>query len=390
MRSFASILLVCVAVIAISCNSSKQEVPQMPEQPVAPAPEPDAGVELESIMKRYNAVGLAVAVVDGGKIVYTDTFGYKDLEAKKPWEGKDVLRIASISKSFVATGILQLVEQGKLSLDDDVSELMGLRVRNPKYPEHAITVRMLLSHTSSLSDSNGYFTLESLNDRAWNSYEPGSKYQYCNLGYNTLGAIIEKVSGVRFDQYIYDNILNPLGLYANHNVHELDPERFVKIYKYNASNSSYTCSDAYSSIEAQLAEYRMGYSTPLFSPTGGLKISVSDLAKVMMMHMNGGTLDGVKILGSASCTLMQSEIVPTNYEGEKYGMAMLRTNDLLKGHRLVGHDGLALGAHTAMFWHPERKFGFVIMTNGCNAVTDKVFANILCESAECLYRNFID
>lgn len=362
----------------------------MPEQPVAPAPEPDAGVELESIMKRYNAVGLAVAVVDGGKIVYTDTFGYKDLEAKKPWEGKDVLRIASISKSFVATGILQLVEQGKLSLDDDVSELMGLRVRNPKYPEHAITVRMLLSHTSSLSDSNGYFTLESLNDRAWNSYEPGSKYQYCNLGYNTLGAIIEKVSGVRFDQYIYNNILKPLGLYANHNVHELDPERFVKIYKYNASNSSYTCSDAYSSIEAQLAEYRMGYSTPLFSPTGGLKISVSDLAKVMMMHMNGGTLDGVKILGSASCTLMQSEIVPTNYEGEKYGMAMLRTNDLLKGHRLVGHDGLALGAHTAMFWHPELKFGFVIMTNGCNAVTDKVFANILCESAECLYRNFID
>lgn len=390
MRSFANILLVCVVAIAISCNSSKQEVPQVPEQPVAPSPEPDAGAELESIMKRYNAVGLAVAVVDGGKIIYTDTFGYKDLEAKKPWEDKDVLRIASISKSFVATGILQLVEQGKLSLDADVSELMGLRVRNPKYPEHTITVRMLLSHTSSLSDSNGYFTLESLNDRAWNSYEPGSKYQYCNLGYNTLGAIIEKVSGERFDQYIYNHILKPLGLYANHNVHELDPSRLVKIYKYNASNSSYTCSDAYSSIEAQLAEYRMGYSTPLFSPTGGLKISVSDLAKVMMMHMNGGTLDGVKILGNASCTLMQSEIVPTNYEGEKYGMAMLRTNDLLKGQRLVGHDGLALGAHTSMFWHPERKFGFVIMTNGCNAITDKVFANILCESAECLYRNYIE
>jgi len=106
--------------------------------------------------------------------------------------------------------------------------------------------------------------------------------------------------------------------------------------------------------------------------------------------MNMGTLGGVKILTPQSCEMMQSEITPTNYEGERYGMALLRTNDLLGGHRLVGHDGLALGAHTAMFWHPEQKFGFVIMTNGCNAKTDKVFANILCESAECLYKNIIN
>ena len=86
---------------------------------------------------------------------------------------------------------------------------------------------------------------------------------------------------------------------------------------------------------------------------------------------------------------MQSEIVPTNYEGEFYGMAMLRTDDFLKGFRLVGHDGLAYGAHTAMFWHPKKKFGFIVMTNGCNSTTREVIADILCESAECLYRYFI-
>jgi CubicO group peptidase (beta-lactamase class C family) len=110
----------------------------------------------------------------------------------------------------------------------------------------------------------------------------------------------------------------------------------------------------------------------------------------MMMHMNGGTLEGVMIISSESSALMQSEITTTNYEGERYGMALLRTNDMLEGHRLVGHDGLALGAHTAMFWHPQEKFGFVVMTNGCNSVTDKVFPNIVRETVACLYKNIVE
>lgn len=383
MKKLLKGLLVCAMAFAVSCSGSGKV------DSVAPEVMERTAAELGAIMEKYSAAGLAVAAVDEGKIVYTNTLGYKDMEAGTPWTGNDVLRIASISKSFTATGILQLVDEGKLGLDADVSELMGFEVRNPKFPDKAITVGMLLSHTSSMSDSNGYFSFESLDEKAWNDYEPGSRYQYCNLGYNTLGAIIEKVSGERFDKYISSHILKPLGVYGHHNVHELDSTRFVKIYRYDRNSGSYTCSDAYSSIENKLADYRMGYSAPVFSPTGGLKISVADLAKVMMMHMNGGTLDGVKILSEESSALMQSEITPTNYEGERYGMAMLRTNDFLQGHRLVGHDGLALGAHTSMFWHPEEKFGFVVMTNGCNAVTDKVFANIMCEAAECLYRNII-
>lgn len=391
MKKYVKIFLVCASVFALSCSSPSEDVEELPKD------EPGIAEELDAVMKRYSAVGLAVAVVDNDVIVYENTMGYKDLDAKEPWEKGDVLRIASISKSFVATSILQLVEQGKLSLDADVSDIMGFVIRNPKYPDTPITVRMLLSHTSSMSDANGYFTLDNLNretsrtwERAWNSYTPGSRYQYCNLGYNTLGAIVEKVSGERFDKYVSEHILKPLGVYAHHNVHELDPAKLVNIYTYDASVSSYRKSDAYPSIEESLADYRMGYSTPVFSPTGGLKISVGGLARVMMMHMNMGTLDGVRILTPESCELMQSEIVPTNYEGERYGMAMLRTNDLLQGHRLVGHDGLALGAHTAMFWDKEAKYGFVIMTNGCNAKTDKVFANILCESVECLYEHFVN
>lgn len=364
----------------------------------APSAEEAAREEFAEIMARNKAVGLAVVAVKDGDIVFNETFGYKDYQTQEPWESDDVLRIASISKSFAATAILQLVEQGKLSLDADVADIMGFQIRNPHYPEVPITVRMLLSHTSSMSDANGYFSFDYLNretsptwEKVWNKYEPGTKYQYCNLGFNTLGAIIEKVSGVRFDQYISENILKPLGVYGNHNVHSLDPDKLVKIYTYNRRDSSFNWTkSAYDLAPDALDDYKLGYSTTIFSPTGGLKISAQDLAKVMRMHMNLGTLDGVKILEPESSKLMQSEITTTEHKDENYGMAMIRTNDLLKGQRLVGHDGLALGAYTAMYWHPEDNYGFVVMTNGCIGVSDNdIFMNILCESVECMYKHFI-
>ncbi len=381
---FLSILLLFAA-----CKQSD------PTEEPAPDNNPDIKKELTDIMSRNSAVGLAVVAVKDGEVVYNQSLGYKNLEERTPLKDDDIMRIASISKSFTAIGIMQLIEQGKLTLDTDVSEIMGFEIRNPKYPQKAITVGMLLSHISSMSDSNGYYSLNQLHRdssstwrKAWNDYEPGSRYQYCNLGYNTLGAILEKVSGERFDKYIENHILKPLGVYASHNVLALDASKFVNLYQYNSYNKSYTLSgSAYTPQTEALANYQMGYSAPVFSPTGGLKISALDLAKVMMMHMNYGTLNGVKILDSASCEKMQSLITPTNYKNEYYGMGIITTDNLLKGHTLTGHDGLALGAYTAMYWDKQKQHGFVVMTNGCTGETEYDFANILCQSVECLYKN---
>ena len=351
---------------------------------------------LKEIMEKNNAAGLMVAAVKDGKVVYSSAFGYKDIDKQIPIGEDDVLRIASISKSFTATAILQLAGEGKLDLDTDISELMGFELRNPNFPEIPVTVRMLLSHTSSMSDANGYFSFDYINpavsptwQKAWNTYEPGSSYQYCNLGYNTLGAIIEKVSGERFDDYIENHIFKPLGVYASHNVMDLDSTRFIKIYTFNQADSTFKCSTtAYSAPTEELENYRMGYSTTVFSPTGGVKISAKDLARVMIMHMNYGQVDGIRILDSASCALMRSDITTTNYPGETYGMALLNSDDFLQGCRVTGHDGLALGAYTSMFWLPEENFGTIVMTNGCNGKTDKTFANIMRESAELLKAHF--
>lgn len=367
------------------------------EKEKEPVSEETISSKIEEIASRNTAVGLSVVAVKDGKIIYHQNTGYKDLEKKMPIGDDDILRIASISKSFTALGILQLVEQGKLNLDADISELVGFRVRNPKFPEVPITIRMLLSHSSSMSDANGYYSINKINPdssatwkNAWNSYEPGTRYQYCNMGYNTLGTILESVSGERFDKYIVNHILNPLGIYGGYDVSSLDSTKFIKIYRYNKANNSFTQSeDAYDPRKDEIENYKMGHSAPIFSPTGGLKISALGLAKVMMMHMNYGSLDGVKIIDSTTAAIMQSSIIPTDHAGEYYGMATITSDFLLKGHQMIGHDGVALGAYTAMYWDKERNFGFVIMTNGCNPKQDGVLLNILCEAASCMYDNLI-
>jgi CubicO group peptidase (beta-lactamase class C family) len=92
---------------------------------------------------------------------------------------------------------MQLVEADKIDLDQDVSELFGFKIRNPKFPETIITLRLMLSHLSSINDSQGYFTLDSINPaksdnwfKCYNNYEPGKGYNYCNLNFNMIGTII--------------------------------------------------------------------------------------------------------------------------------------------------------------------------------------------------------
>ena len=323
-------------------------------------------------MQRYQAVGLAVAVVKDNQMIYNNSFGWKDLEAKIPLEKDDLFRIASISKSFSALAILQLVEAGKLSLDDRVSDLLGFGVVNPKYPDVPITLEMLLTHTSSLTDRQRYSSLDIINpekNKDWaKSYAdrvPGEKYEYCNLGYNTIGAIIEKVSGQRFDAYITEHILSPLGLDAGYLVDTMDAGRFAQLYRFDSEKGSYNRSTAaYRPLGKDLVDYRLGYDAPLFSPTGGMKISAPDLAKYMMVHMNHGRLGDVQIITRESAALMQAPRARMDAK-RHYGFALrIDTGSQIPGVPVIGHTGSAYGLNSAMVFDPEKKFGLVVITNG--------------------------
>lgn len=356
---------------------------------------PQVEAEIAAIMSNYQAIGAAVAVVKDDEMIYSRSFGLKNVGTGETLENGDVFRIASISKSFVTTGIMQLVEKGELSLDDDVSELIGFRVRNPNFPDSVITLRLILSHRSSISDKNGYFTLDALNPtkdpdwtKAYNSYAPNTDYQYCNLNFNLAGAILEKYSGERFDRYIDRHILEPLDVYGSYNVDELDSNRFVTLYAYDSDSKSFKASPAaYQSRAEELKDYKQGYSTPVFSPTGGMKMSAEDLAKVMIMHMNYGTANDVRIISAKSSHTMQA--VLTAKSG--YGMSLRTIDDLIPGKAMTGHEGIAYGLYSAMYFQPEERFGIVVITNGCNTGFSHgdVINDFLLELYQCLYRNFL-
>lgn len=348
--------------------------------------------DLEVIMKKFDVVGLSVAVVKKGEIIYTHSFGLKDIESKTPLTNQDIFRIASISKSFSATSIMQLFEAKKLSLDDDFSDLVGFKIRNPKFPNTVITLKMVLSHTSSINDSQGYFTLDAINPtkntdwaKCYNDYEPGKGYQYCNLNYNMVGTVIEKRSGERFDTYIKKHILAPLKLYGGYCVDSLDNNRFATLYAYDSLAKSFTASPAaYAPRREEIKNYVMGYSTPIFSPTGGMKISATDLAKYMTMHMNGGSYQGVKIISKKSSALMQTPIA----DQEGYGLAISNIPDLIPGKMMTGHTGSAYGLYSAMFFNPKEKFGMVVIVNGSSTNPNDDIKDVLRKTINCLYDNF--
>lgn len=348
---------------------------------------------IRKIMEEHPTVGLSVAVVKKGKIIYTNSFGMKNMETQELLTDDCLFRIASISKSFTATSLLQLVEKGKLSLDDDISKLIGFSIRNTKYPNTVITLRMIMAHRSGLNDSQGYFTLDAINpeknkdwQKCYNEYEPGTGYQYCNLNYNLAGAILEKYSGERFDQYVKKHILDPLGLYGGYCVDSLDGKRFATIYEYNRDSSRFISSPAaYAPRREEISRYVMGYSTPIFSPTGGMKITASDLASYMIMHMNQGKKDGTRIISKKSAAKMQS----VYSEKEGYGFAISTTEKLIPGKMLKGHTGSAYGLYSAMFFDPKEKFGIVVISNGCHPGYTDGYNTVIKKTFTCLYENLI-
>lgn len=350
------------------------------------------GEKLQAAMDQNGAVGLAVAVVRDDRLIYTNSLGWKDLEAKVPLERDDIFRIASISKSFSATAIMQLLEAGKLSLDDEVGELVGFPVRNPHYPDVPITLKMFLNHTSSLTDDQGYFTLDVFNPdvnadwaKSYADRRPGEKYEYCNLAFNTIGAIIERLSGQRFDTYIVEHILEPLGLYGGYYVDRLDPERIAQIYYRDEDTGTFKRSNAYRPIGDRIENYDLGYSAPLFSPTGGMKISAPDLARYMTMHMNYGTLGDVRIIREENAKKMQRPLAWMDANRD-YGFALHHDRgSMVPGAHLIGHTGDAYGLNSVMMFDPKENFGLVVITNGFNPSDPSFQSRIM----SLLYDHFI-
>lgn len=252
--------------------------------------------------------------------------GLADVATGRKINAGDPVRIASISKLVTAIGVMRLVEAGKLDLDADVSALLGWRLRHPAYPDRPITLRLLLSHRSSLIDAAGYYAVPLdgqlkyiLDDpRAWDAtHAPGTYFRYTNLNLPLVAAVMEQATGERFDKLMDRLVLRPLGITGCYNwdrCSDATAARAVVLYDAggtpvrddNRGRKPACPVNPATSGDCDLARWRAGANGALFSPQGGLRISANGLARIGQLLLGDGRVEGVRLLTPAGVqTLVQ-------------------------------------------------------------------------------------
>ncbi|KQT31969.1 serine hydrolase [Sphingomonas sp. Leaf412] len=243
---------------------------------------------------------------DRSGITEVDARGVADRRTGRRVTADDPVRIASISKTVVAMGVMRLVEAGTLDLDRDVSDYLGWRLRHPRFPDAAITLRLLLSHRSGLTDAADYAiplgdTVRARvgDPRAWDAgHAPGTFFRYTNLNFPVVASVIERVTQERFDRAMARLVIGPLGLDACFNWAACRPARAAQaVVLYRADGGVATddlkgapppCPVNAPAGPCDLAHYVPGDNGALFSPQGGLRVSMRDLARVGRVLLNDG------------------------------------------------------------------------------------------------------
>ncbi|MFL6861401.1 MAG: serine hydrolase domain-containing protein [Allosphingosinicella sp.] len=276
----------------------------------------------------------AWATFDARGILRSGASGLADRATGRRLTIRDPARIASITKLHVALGVMRLVEAGKLDLDRDVSDYLGWKLRNPAFPDTPITLRLLLSHRSSIRDGIDYWLIpatgrieETLRDpRAWDTeHPPGTFFRYSNLGFPVVATIMEAAAGERFDGLMQRLVFTPLKLDACLNWTTCKDETVARAVILYGPDGSVKRDDLHGRRPdcpgvpepgggCDLGGYKPGTNGAIFSPQGGLRISVEDLTKVGAMLLRRGRLaDGTHFLSEAS--LAEMERLHWRYDG---------------------------------------------------------------------------
>ena len=255
---------------------------------------------------------------DGERGSFAD--GLADPQTGRIVTADDPVRVASVSKLVVAIGVMKLVEAGKLDLDGDVSRWLGWSLRNPAYPDRPVSLRLLLSHTSSVRDYDDQYavplgaSLQAVmaDPRSWDAaHGPGDRYfTYSNMNFPVVASIVERKTGERFDRWMRAQVLEPMKLDACYNWPTCSNDAVAravvltqggKPVKDDLGGRRPDCPVSPATDgSCNLGTWRAGENGALFAPQGGLRISARGLARVGRMLLHGGTLDGTRILSAQS------------------------------------------------------------------------------------------
>lgn len=312
-------------------------------------------------MKEASVVGLGVSVVSDKEVLFAKGFGFSDKENGKQVTPDTIFRTASVSKILNLVATMKLVEEGKLSLDKDISQyLPELKLKSRFSNSKPITIRSILTHHSGLPSDRlkGFFchsktdSLEKLVSDVsgeYVSYPPEFIYSYSNLGHSILGRIIEKVSGDSYANVLQKKVFQPLGM--GNSFYEVNVERkndFAKGYGGLIFKSEVN--------EPALRDL----------PAGFLNSSVSDLSKLIQMFINDGKINGVSYLKESTLKEIYTIQNPNNALDDDFKIGLsffINTFDLGNGVFSISHGGDTFLYHAIFGILPKEKLGVIVLSN---------------------------
>ncbi|MEL6536356.1 MAG: serine hydrolase [Bacteroidota bacterium] len=325
--------------------------------------EPYANSEIEELVatfrQSFDAPGLAVGIIKDGEILYTGANGVQDLDSQSPLTTRSLFHMASVSKPFVATAVVQLVERGKIKLDDKLTEYLPyFTMADPRYED--ITIRHMLSHSSGIPDEEDYewdkpqydemaveryarsFANESLD------FAPGTEYGYSNPAFDILCAVIAQASGMTFEDYMQQHIFDPIGM-VNSTFYQPEVSRVL------ATQPHVLGKDLQREVSAVYPYNRRhaGSST--------LHSNVEDMLLWAQVYLNKGEINGRRIFSESSYELLTTAQNRDQDERRDIGLSWFLDDMVWKP--IVYHQGGDLGYSTFFGYLPKEKAAIVLMAN---------------------------
>jgi CubicO group peptidase (beta-lactamase class C family) len=362
--------------ITASLPALKSETAARPptlEQGVAPPAEfkPVRDFIEEKINKRI-VPSLVIKVVKGNHTLWAEAFGYADIENKRRATLDSIYKIASISKPITVTGLMTLVDKGLVGLDKPANDyLTRAKLRAYAGSPEGVTIRRLANHTSGLPIHENLFydgseplsPDETIRRYGFAAWTPGTRFQYSNLGTAILGFITENVSGVPWGQFLKRNLFSPLGM--ERTFAELPPGREKEAA--GRYGSDLTLQYDYDIAARFVRTGSHGTDHP-----GGSSMwsSADDLVRFARMHVNGGVLNGARILRAESARLMQHLTVEGDVPGRRYGVGWW--GDSSTGRRTFSHSGGGPGMGVMLSAYPDDKIITAVLTNYFGAMATEV------------------
>lgn len=303
---------------------------------------------------RDNIAGATIAVVKDGNLLFSKGYGYADVANKKPVSPEGTLfRPGSVSKLFTWTAVMQQVEQGKLDLDRDVNEYLDFKI--PDVFEQPITLKHILTHTPGFEeqikdlfvvDTNppnlGEYVKTHIPTRI---YPPGKVPAYSNYATALAGYIVERVSGMPFNDYVDANIFKPLGMTKSTFAQPLPAD----------------LADGMSKGYRLATDEAVPFEMVTAFPAGSLSATAADMSKFMLAHLQGGEMNGQRILKPETAKLMHTRLFAL--DDAAHGMAHGFYEEDQNGLRIIGHGGDTIAFHSDLHLLLDKGVGFFVSYN---------------------------